>query len=112
MERTSSVLLFFMKNTLALIKAKVGHGNVRTFVKNELGVTYRTFVYQLQHGLVPYKVIRVIIDKLGISFDDFKDYQYTNTGKVHSQECRFEKKALKDLHTVKPKKLSDILGYR
>ena len=101
-----------MKNTLALIKAKVGHGNTKTFIKNELGLTYRTFVYQLKHGLVTYKVIRVIIDKLEISFDDFKDYEYTDTGKVHSQECRFEKKMLKDLYTVKPQKLSDLLGLK
>ena len=101
-----------MKNTLALIKKKVGHGNVRKFIRDELGITYRTFVYQLHHGLVTYKMIRVIIDKLGISFDDFKDYEYTNTGKVHSQECRFEKNALKDLHTIKPKKLSELLEYK
>lgn len=101
-----------MKNTLALIKLKVGHGNVRKFVRDELGITYRTFVYQLHHGLVPYKRIRVIIDKLGISFDDFKDYEYSDEDKVHSLEKRDEKKALKDLHTPKPRKLSELLSNK
>ena len=108
-----------MKNTLALIKTKVGHGKVRKFVINELGQNYRTFVYQLHHGLVPYKVILVIMKKLDIKFEEFKNYEYQDTIIVHSQADKVvrakDKKAaqyIAELHTPKPKKLSELLGTK
>ena len=105
-----------MNNTLALIKEKVGHGKVKKFVRAELGMQYRTFVYQLKHGLVTYKVIKKIIVKLDIKFEDFKDYEYSEDHKVHSHAERAKGRevnaSLRDLHMEKPKKLSELLSNK
>ena len=108
-----------MQNTLSLIRQKLGQGSIKSFIENELGVKYRTFVYQCEHGLVPYRMIRVIVDKLEISFDDFKDYKFSNVDKVKSSQgrgvARKEKNiqlAIENLNIPAPKKLSEMFGKK
>lgn len=105
-----------MNNTLALIKERVGHGKVRKFVKSELSMQYRTFVYQLKHGLVTYKSIVKIMTKLDIKFEDFKNYEYSKDHEIHSQGEKLRERevrtSIKDLHIAKPKKLSELLGNK
>lgn len=99
-----------MKNTLTLIRQKVGQGNIRKFVREELKVNYRTFMYQISRELVPYKTIKVLLEKLDIKFEDLKDYKYTPNADVHSQKFYRDrdKEQLKQLYLPKPQKLSAI----
>ena len=98
-----------MKNTLALIRDKLGHGHIRKFVEQELHIQYRTFTYQCSRGMVPYKTIVTLLKKLDITFDELKSYKYIPDPLVHSQQKRDIKKSMTDLHVAKPKKLSEIL---
>ena len=98
-----------MKNTLSLIRQKIGHGKITTFVRKELGVNYRTFVYQLSRDMVPYKTIKILLKKLGITFEELRDYKYTPNAHVHSQKIRQAEESLRQLHLRKPKKLSELL---
>lgn len=97
----------------------MGHGKIKPFIENELGVKYRTFVYQCEHGLVPYRMIRVLVDKLEISFDDFKDYQFSNIDKVTGSQGRGVARADKaaeeaviQLELPIPQKLSSLFGKK
>lgn len=108
-----------MQNTLSLIRQKIGRGKIKPFIENELGIKYRTFVYQCRHGLVPYRMIRVLVDKLEISFDDFKDYQFSDVDKVKSSQGRGVARAAKaaeeatvQLELPIPQKLSTLFGKK
>lgn len=100
-----------MKNTLALLRQKLGHGEVIKFIENDLGTNYRSFVNKIERGTVPYKTIRLIVDKLDINFDEFRDYEFESTEnkEVKKEEKKIEKK-IEELHTPKPQKLSTIFG--
>lgn len=102
-----------MNNTLSLIRKKVGQGNIKKFVTKELGIKYRTFVYQTENGLVPYRVIKVILEKLDIEFSAFKDYEFQPEIKEVKKVVTNQKKIfdeIEELHIPKPKKLSEIFG--
>lgn len=108
-----------MQNTLSLIRQKLGRGKIKPFIENELGIKYRTFVYQCRHGLVPYRMIRVLVDKLEISFDDFKDYEFSDVDKVTGSQGRGVARAAKEteaaviqLEIPTPQKLSTIFGKK
>ena len=108
-----------MRNTLTLIRNKLGQGNIRKFIEKDLGMKYRTFVYQCDNGLVHYKTIKALIEKLDIKFEDFKDYEFIDNKEVHSLSERKiinqEKKIKQDiaeLNIPQPMKLSELLGKR
>lgn len=105
-------ILFFlnMKNTLALIKERYGHGSVQKFVKEELGIQYRTFLHQLENETVPYKTIKKLIRALDIKFTDFKDYEFITPEK--RKQDKEDEKQMKLLNTPRPKKLSEIFSKK
>ena len=106
-----------MQNTLALIREKTGHGGVVKFVEQELGLKYRSFVNQIEKGNVPYRTIKVIIEKLDIKFEDFKDFEFDHKGtqteiKIKKEKRKEEKieASIEDIYVPQPKKLSEIFA--
>ena len=103
-----------MENTLALIRQKLGHGKIKPFIEKELKVKYRTFVYQCENGTVPYKTIILLMDKLGIKFEEFKQKQFTVEIKAAEKKVERKKEVKKiaeqEIHIPQPKKLSSIFG--
>ena len=97
-----------MNNTLALIRGKLGHGRIKPFIEKDLNVRYRTFVYQAKHGLIPYKTIILIMEKLNIKFEDFQNHQFVDPPKDKAQKK--VDRAIKALHIPKPEKLSTLFG--
>lgn len=108
-----------MQNALGIIRQKLGHGKIKNFVENELNVRYRTFVYQCEHGVVPYKTIKLLIDKLDIDFKDFKVYEFNDVGKstplsesASKLDDKKAEKAAEQLEIPMPMKLSELLGNK
>lgn len=104
-----------MKNTLTLIRNKIGHGNIEKFIEEKIGIPYRTFVHQTKNGNVKYKTIKLLIMLLDIKFEDFKDYEFIDNhdqqNKEEKKSVRKEKKirsAIEELEIQRPQKLSSI----
>ena len=115
-DRHTRLSLFFMyyceymQNTLALIRIKVGHKKVKSFIEKDLGIKYRTFVYQCENGVVTYKTIKKLLKLLDIKFEDLKEYEFIE--ERDKKKERKEKKIDKEITQLKiptPMKLSDLL---
>ena len=97
-----------MTNGLALIRNHVGQGNIIKFIEDEIGMTYRTFVHQCNNDNLTIRTIHIMIDKLGITFDDFKISDQRSHSTPDKNDAKAEK-AIKQLEIPLPQKLSELL---
>lgn len=97
-----------MTNGLSLIRDHVGQGKIISFIENEIGITYRTFVHQCNNDNLTIGTIYIMIDKLGIEFSDFKVSIRSQSSAADKAADRKATEAIKQLEIPLPQKLSDL----
>lgn len=98
-----------MTNGLALIRDHVGQGKIISFIENEIGITYRTFVHQCNNNNLTIGTIYIMIDKLDITFEDFKVSFSSQSSVADRAQDRKAEEAVRQLELPLPQKLSDML---
>lgn len=98
-----------MTNGLSLIRDHVGQGKIISFIENEIGITYRTFVHQCKNDNLTIGTIYIMIDKLDIEFSDFKVSIRSQSSAADKAVERKVKEAVEQLEIPLPQKLSDML---
>lgn len=99
-----------MTNGLTLIRNHVGQGKIVKFIENDLGITYRTFVHQCKHDNLTIQTIKLMIDKLDISFEDFKISEIRSQSSAEKAVERKVERTIEQLEIPLPMKLSELIG--
>lgn len=103
-----------MQNCMKLIRDKVGHGNVKSWIQNEFGMPYRSFIYQVREETMRYRDLVKLLNMLELKFEDLKQEVFAPEKKAEKKEEQKKiKKAEKVLEReMKPKKLSELFGAK